>query len=236
MPIVAHPLWALEIIRPGIHWAPIVRLSTSWTDNRNWHVGKRVETHRPGREPGRDHPASIWAPSDNIGHCKTSGRRLNRVDLNHLLIKNESSVREILGRHRSVMHRERFQRCRGGLGLHRMPREVRGFGGCTGEHKRNAREHNQIFPHGILLSHLQENNAPAALPAVTGITMASRTGRKIDARVMRITSCNPRIWSDEIVHLGPTPRWSVFPELAPARLDSFVRRASATVCIKEAAP
>ena len=122
MPIVAHPLWALEIIRPGIHWAPIVRLSTSWTDNRNWHVGKRVETHRPGREPGRDHPASIWAPSDNIGHCKTSGRRLNRVDLNHLLIKNESSVREILGRHRSVMHRERFQRCRGGLGLHRMPR------------------------------------------------------------------------------------------------------------------
>jgi hypothetical protein len=48
------------------------RLSTSWADNRNWNVGKRVETHHPGRKPGRDHPASIWAPSDNIGHCETS--------------------------------------------------------------------------------------------------------------------------------------------------------------------
>ena len=71
------------------------------------------------------------------------------------------------------MHRERLQRCRGGIRLHRMPREVRGFGGCTGEHKRSAREHDQIFPHGILLSDVQESIAPAALPAVTGITIGS---------------------------------------------------------------
>jgi len=75
MSIVANLLWALGIIRPGIHWAPIMRLSTRWADNRNWHVGKRVELHHPGRKPGRDHPASIWAPSDNIGHRETSGPR-----------------------------------------------------------------------------------------------------------------------------------------------------------------
>src|SRR3974390_281341 len=83
-----------------------------------------------------------------------------------LLIKNEGPVREILGRHRSVMHRERLQRCRG-VRLHSMPREVRCFGGCTGEHKRGAREHNQIFPHGNLLTDVQESNAPAASTAVT---------------------------------------------------------------------
>jgi hypothetical protein len=54
-----------------------------------------------------------------------------------------------------------------------MPREIRGFGGCTGEHKRSARQHNQIFPHGILLSDIQESNAPAASPAVTGIAVGS---------------------------------------------------------------
>ena len=43
---------------------------------------------------------------------------------------------------------------------------------------------------------------------------------------MHITSRNPRIWSDQFVHLGPTPRWMFsrhWPRLAGA---FFVRRAS----------
>jgi len=110
-----------------------------------------------------------------------------------LLIKNEGPVRDILGRHGSIMHRERLQRCRG-LRLHSMPREVRGFGGCSGEHKRGAREDYQIFPHGTLLSDVQESNARSGITRCDGDHDGLAHGRKIDARVMRITSRNARIW------------------------------------------
>ena len=89
------------------------------------------------------------------------------------------------------MHRERLERCRG-LRLHSMPREVRGF--CSGEHKRGAREHNQIFPHGTLLSDDQGSNARSDITRCDGDHDGLAHGRKIDARVMRITSRNARIW------------------------------------------
>jgi hypothetical protein len=82
-----------------------------------------------------------------------------------LLIEDECSVRNILGRHPAVVHRKRVYRYRGVTRLRGMAREVRGLRGGTGDGQRGStREHDHIFPHGILLSGVQDANSSADQP------------------------------------------------------------------------